>query len=98
MSVIYELDRTVARMYTKGAWEKLLPLCSHFLDYEGIKRIINEDFKKELERHAVEYSNNSYRTLLLAYKDMPNNHSDKYEDSPDEKLVSNLTVITLVGI
>ncbi len=59
-------------MYTKGAPDNLLKICSHIM-INGVKKKLTEELRKEVHEKNVEYSQQALRVLGFAYKDCKSN-------------------------
>ncbi len=65
--------------YSKGAPEILLSLCSHIKTNSG-KVLINDQMKSEITEGVNKQTNQGYRTLAVAYKDINTIDDIKRED------------------
>jgi Ca2+-transporting ATPase len=87
MTTVYKEEEYF--VYTKGAPEKVLPLCSR-LQENGKARKLTEEDKKIISSKIEEMAKEGLRVLALAYKKMK-----KFEESKAEK---DLIFLGLVGI
>ncbi|KAL4492150.1 hypothetical protein ABPG73_003098 [Tetrahymena malaccensis] len=84
------------RVYTKGAPEILIELCSKFINKSGQVQEINQSFLQKFQEIQQKFSNECLRTLLLAYKEIPNMD---VEQLPEEsQLEQDFIVLGMVGI
>jgi sodium/potassium-transporting ATPase subunit alpha len=58
-------------LYLKGAPDVLLSKCSHYLDENGEKHLIDEDFMKIYVSRYEGFGGNGERVLGFAFKDLP---------------------------
>jgi sodium/potassium-transporting ATPase subunit alpha len=65
MSTIYEVDGR-RMVYSKGAVEVLLPLCSTYIDKNGEMRPFGKDEKELFNARAEELMREAYRVLAIA--------------------------------
>jgi Ca2+-transporting ATPase len=89
MSTVHEIDGQ-KQLYTKGAPDQLLKLCSHYLIHGEIKPI-TEKFKKEVDLANTGMARNALRVLGFAFKEMSSYSNIKNEET-------NLVFVGLVGI
>ena len=92
-----------ARVYVKGASEIILERCTKRLVEGGEEREMNQAEKDHIGRSVIEdYANKAYRTLTLAYKDMPLEELRAglpfAEEEQREALENGLTLVSVVGI
>lgn len=59
-------------IFSKGAPEILVNYCSKFLDKNNEVTAINERYRAELDETITKFANQSLRTLLLCYQELPN--------------------------
>ncbi len=81
MSKIFQRDEQYF-MFTKGATEWLLPLCSSYQS-EGL-HIMDEDFQQTVTDQMQSHAEQGYRVLSIAYKEI--NASEIPEDWDTEYL------------
>ena len=77
-------------LYTKGALETLLPLCSH-ADSGGGGRPLDATLREEFLHAQEELAGKGLRVLAVAYREVPEGH-------PQECLEEGLTLAGLVGL
>ncbi|MGA2407195.1 MAG: magnesium-translocating P-type ATPase [Bacteroidales bacterium] len=78
-------------MLTKGALENILEVCSSVETNEGnIVDIIS--MKDKIQKHFEEFSNKGFRTIGIAYRNMP---AESLIDKSDEKDMTFLGFLTL---
>ncbi len=56
--------------FTKGAPDFVLKRCAYFINAEGKAVPINQNFKNTLEAKLSEFAEATFRTLLLAYREV----------------------------
>jgi Mg2+-importing ATPase len=78
-------------MLTKGALTNILEVCSSAETNEGTIVDI-ESVKDKIQKHFEEFSNNGFRTLGIAYKNLP---EDKPINKSDEKDMTFIGFLTL---
>lgn len=78
--------------FTKGAPDFVLKTCNFYLDKDGQKQPITNEYKNILQENMESFCDLSLRTLLLAYKEGGN-----INDSQEE-IVQGLTILGLAGI
>ena len=78
-------------MVTKGALTNILEVCSSVETKEGTKADL-ASLKDKIQKHFEEFSNNGFRTLGIAYKNMP---ADSLINKSDEKDMTFLGFLTL---
>jgi Ca2+-transporting ATPase len=89
MSVI-ALEDGVTTIYTKGAPEIVLALCSHE-QAGGERRELNEERRKQLVEHSSHMASDALRVLGFAF----GRHDGQSQELPEEK---NLTFAGLMGM
>ncbi|KAI8821146.1 uncharacterized protein EV422DRAFT_496302 [Fimicolochytrium jonesii] len=93
------LVQPMYRLYTKGASEIVLSLCTHIIDAQGTKasRISADDISR-IQRTIKRWASQGLRTLALSYRDTDKElmtfESSSRKDDPEHDLV----FIGLVGI
>ncbi len=80
--------------FTKGAPDFVLKRCIQFLNAEGKPTAITEAYKNTLNAKLNEFAEATFRTLLLAYREVDG--CDENEDV--ENIAKKLTIIGMVGI
>ncbi|HAK44704.1 MAG TPA: ATPase, partial [Spirochaeta sp.] len=89
MSTVHDLDGS-KQIYTKGAPDQLLKICTHYL-IDGKVKKIDADFIKTVEQANQDMANNALRVLGFAYKEITSYGNLKEEES-------SLVFTGLVGI
>ena len=93
------------RLHVKGAAEIVLSTCSHYLDKDGVRRELSNDFKNKIISDVIEeFARGALRTICLAYKDLKESeggltHEDDHEDTVNKVVEKfGLTWIGILGI
>ncbi len=89
MSTLHQVDDKQL-MYTKGAPDELLDVCSHYY-HQGEVKPIDDKFKDVVRLANQGMARNALRVLGFAYKEL-----NDYDDIKDEE--NNLIFVGLVGI
>ncbi|MBI9106416.1 MAG: cation-translocating P-type ATPase [Spirochaetales bacterium] len=89
MSTVHELNGS-KQIYTKGAPDQLLKVCSHYL-LDGKVKKIDDEFVKTVEQSNQEMAGKALRVLGFAYKKLKT-----YDNLKEEE--NNLVFTGLVGI
>jgi len=82
----------------------VLDTCTHYLDTNGDKLVIDDQISHQLKDIIQFYATNALRTIAFAYKDLKEgdggpNHEDKEEGSKLAKIEEgDLTLICIAGI
>ena len=85
-------------IYLKGAAEKILSMCSYFRDKKGhIKKLKKSDLER-FEKQIHNYTNETYRVLGLATKNISASFKFKNADKDSKKLKSNYIFEGLIAI
>ena len=85
------------RIYAKGAPDFVLRTCTHYIDSNGNRQEITEQWREALLAKIGEFADLALRTMLVCYGDLP--EAEKQEEWEDPQNVEkDLTVIGLVGI
>jgi len=88
----------LVRLYTVGASEIVLDLCQHFVDTTNATSLAHVPLtpmtKQTILNVIEEYANNAMRTVIFAYKDIP--ESINVESVSQDEI--GLTFVGLVGI
>ena len=94
MSTIFKTNSGKFLLFTKGASEMVLDICTKFKG-KNMNLILNEEKKDEINKKIIEkYSKKSLRTITLAYREL-----DSYNlHDLDENLESNLTLLAIAGV
>jgi len=85
------IQNNVHLMVTKGALTNILEVCSSVETNDG-KKVDISTMKEKIQKHFEEFSNNGFRTLGIAYKNMP---ADSLINKSDEKDMIFLGFLTL---
>jgi Mg2+-importing ATPase len=85
------MQGNIHMMLTKGALTNILEVCSSAETNEGTIVDI-ESVKDKIQKHFEEFSNNGFRTLGIAYKNLP---EDKPINKSDEKEMTFMGFLTL---
>jgi Ca2+ transporting ATPase len=94
MSTIFQRNDKSLVMFTKGAPDFLLSLCSHYISETGEPQPIDEYFTSTMQAVIDKFAADSLRTLLLCYKHIdPSDLKGNLDD-----LEHKLTAIAVVGI
>ena len=92
------------RLHTKGASEIVLTTCSHYLDFYGNKKELDQPMREKLVKIIKSYNKEALRSIAFAYKDLEENeggplHEEKVEGSKIYKVEEGgLTLIAISGI
>jgi Ca2+-transporting ATPase len=87
-------DYTAYRIYTKGASEIVLGLCTNYVNDDGTIVPLDASVMEELNAHINDMASSGLRTICIAYADFPR-ADDAWNETPPE---FELTCIALVGI
>ena len=85
------IQNNVHLMVTKGALTNIIEVCSSVETNDG-KKVDISTMKEKIQNHFEEFSNNGFRTLGIAYKNMP---ADSLINKSDEKDMTFLGFLTL---
>ena len=94
MTTVYQAPEGKVEVYSKGAGEVILSLCSHYLDQNQEKCELNEEKRNEVHLLIQELCSKELRVLGLAIKSM----DFKDEDWSQEHFESGMTFIGLVAM
>jgi len=95
MSTIVKLPNSEKfRIYTKGASEIVLGLCSHYVTNDLQLIPIDQDVHRDMNTQIEEMAQKGLRTICVAYADIPN-FDEAWADHPPE---NDLVCIALLGI
>ncbi|MGV9174239.1 MAG: cation-translocating P-type ATPase, partial [Promethearchaeia archaeon] len=92
MSTVTQLDNGDIRVYSKGAPERMIDICSKIENENSIDVLDNkskENLKNAIEKKAKE----GYRTLAIAYKPL-----DEFDKPAREEIEQNLIFLGFVSI
>lgn len=111
MSTVIELDEDDEtehgfnrRLHTKGASEIVLETCSHYIDANGDRQVLDDQIKGNLDDIIKSYAVQALRTIGFAYKDLQKDeggeeHEEKEEGSKIYKVEEGgLTLVCIAGI
>jgi Ca2+-transporting ATPase len=95
MSTIVKLDPADKyRIFTKGASEIVLGLCTSYITNDMQRVAIDQEVKRDLNAQIEDMAQKGLRTICIAYAELPE-HDEGWVDQPPEH---DLTCIALVGI
>jgi Ca2+ transporting ATPase len=96
MSIVVPLTNSSCRVFTKGASEIVLGLCTSLHQLDGS---VDNAFLVHREAEAVidKYASQAYRTLCLGYRDIAE-PIEVVKVWPDEDIEKDLTCLAIVGI
>jgi len=95
MSTMVKIEsQNIYRIYTKGASEIVLGLCSHYIADDGSLVHIDQSVRRELSAQIDDMAQKGLRTICIAFADHPN-YDEAWADHPPE---FDLVCIALVGI
>ncbi|CAK4629340.1 unnamed protein product, partial [Aphanomyces euteiches] len=98
MSVVVPLSATRCRIFTKGASEIVLGLCTSKLNLDGsVSEFGPADYALVNSSIIDKYANQAYRTLCLAYRDVDGS-PEEVKSWSDDDIEKDLTCICIVGI
>lgn len=111
MSTVLDLDEGAQtehnypkRLHTKGASEIILDTCTHYLNEQGEKVLLDDQMSQQLKQTITEYAKQALRTIAFAYKDLqPNEGGAKHNDFRDGSKIAQIeeggyTLISIAGI
>lgn len=92
----------------KGASEIILDMCTNFIGENGEVKTLDDEKMQEIQQKVIfNFANQAYRTLTIAFKEIPCEEFDKVnrdddmsddEENLEKSLESELTLICIVGI
>lgn len=98
MSVAVKLTSTSCRVYTKGATEVVLGLCSKLRRLDGSVSSLDAGQKDDINSTVIEeFASQGYRTLCLSYRDVECT-AEGIRTWSDDDIEKDLTCIGIVGI
>ncbi|KAF0692779.1 Aste57867_16170 [Aphanomyces stellatus] len=98
MSVVVPLSESKCRIFTKGASEIVLGLCTSQLRLDGSLSPLGSDEYTRVNENIIEkYAKQGFRTLCLAYRDVDASEAEVLTWSDDD-VETDLTCICIVGI
>jgi Ca2+ transporting ATPase len=92
------------RIHTKGASEIILGTCTHYLNQQGEKVLLDDVMSMKLKETITSYAKGALRTIAFAYKDLKENeggpdHEEIREGSKIYEIEEgNYTLICIAGI
>lgn len=95
MSSIYGLDGAKACVYTKGAVERIMEICSTYYNEKNNKVKLTDKDRHRIELNMNNMSSEGLRVLAFAHRDINCNKED-YENR--NAVESDLTFLGLIGI
>jgi Ca2+ transporting ATPase len=109
MSTIITLDQQESngayrRIHTKGASEIILKTCSHYIDENGERQMLDDTARGLLEQTIYSYAKRALRTIGFAYKDLQAGEFGENHDAIEDgsKIYSvekeGYTLICIAGI
>jgi len=111
MSTVIELDEDDVpegecnrRIHIKGASEIILETCSHYIDADGERKLLDDQMKGNLNDIIKSYAVLALRTIGFAYKDLAKDEGGEEHDEREEGSriyrveESDLTLICIAGI
>ncbi|KAL4093588.1 hypothetical protein PRIC1_011020 [Phytophthora ramorum] len=98
MSVVVKRSASTCRIYTKGATEVVLGLCSKMKRLDGSVASLDGNQKEIIGTSIIEkFASQGYRTLCLSYRDVETS-ADEISQWSDDDVEKDLTCIGIVGI
>jgi len=95
MSTMVKIEsQNIYRIYTKGASEIVLGLCSHYITNDMTLVPIDQAARRELSAQIDDMAQKGLRTICIAFADHPH-YDEAWADHPPEL---DLVCIALVGI
>jgi Ca2+-transporting ATPase len=91
MSTVNDIDDKFT-VYTKGAVDEILPLCTQILTSSGIREITDKD-KNNIQKLCLDMSKDALRVLGFARKDIAS-----VPEEDDENIEFDLTFVGAVGM
>lgn len=96
--IITDNDNKSKVIYTKGATEIVLDLCTEIENSDGSKRKLNDEDRTKIKMDIIEkYASKGLRTLCIAYRTISDSKVDITKLS-DENIEKDLTCLAIVGI
>jgi Ca2+ transporting ATPase len=85
------------RLFTKGASEMVMTLCTTYMDADGSIKPLDDAKKKELEESVInQFANQGLRTISVAYRHFETTPADN--GVLPETTEADLTMVCIVGI
>lgn len=87
MTTIVKLTNGNYRIFSKGAAEYILDICSYFVNYKkNSSDLLSEANKKLIYMNIEKFASMSFRLIGIAYKDVPESEIKNFRDNhADEK-------------
>lgn len=93
------------RLYIRGVFDKVLPLCTHYLDENGDRYELTDEIRQKIDDAGYSYAFLSLRTMSLAFRDLSVNEgeedhsriSDEDERYTQTEKCEGLTFLCLIG-
>eukprot|EP01136_Pigoraptor_vietnamica_P010647 Opistho-1_new@48531 len=97
MSAVAHMPDGSYRLFTKGASEMVLTLCTHVMTTDGGRRPLGDEEKDRLLNGVIEtFANDGLRTLTLAFRDFTPTTNWSALDA--DLAETDLTLVCIVGI
>jgi len=87
MAVLVRERESRHRVYLKGAPERVLKRCSHYVDREGRRRTTDEEFYWQVQDAAEHFAADALRIVAGAYRDVPEAEAVLDGDDPGRGFV-----------
>ena len=97
MSTVINNTSSQFRIYTKGASEMVLALCSFYIDGNGEVKEIDADCRESLEKTLEKMASAGLRTICIAFKDFVLEEGKSFTD-PSYDPENDLVCIAIMGI
>ncbi|RLN47564.1 hypothetical protein BBJ28_00020652 [Nothophytophthora sp. Chile5] len=98
MSVVVKRSATTCRIYTKGATEVVLGLCSKMKRLDGSVASLDANQKEIIGSSIIEkYASQGFRTLCMSYRDVESS-AEEINEWADDDVEKDLTCVAIVGI
>jgi Ca2+ transporting ATPase len=72
-------------MHTKGAAEKIMETCSHFLDQDGKRQELTDQMIQQLKSSIDDLADQALRPIAFAYKDISKDQNGEEHDEKKDK-------------
>jgi Ca2+ transporting ATPase len=89
------------RLHTKGASEIIVETCTHYLDIDGNKQVLDDQMQQKLKNIITVYAKQALRTIGFAYKDLNQGEGGvNHDEIRDGSKIYNIEEggYTLIGI
>mmetsp|Transcript_46065 Transcript_46065/g.109063 ORF Transcript_46065/g.109063 Transcript_46065/m.109063 type:complete len:1060 (+) Transcript_46065:180-3359(+) len=95
MSTLVKTENDIGKLYTKGASEIIVDICTSYIGEDMVVRPMDEAKKQEMLAQITAMASQGLRTIAIAYRDITDvEEAMKAEEAPEEEL----TCIGIVGI